>query len=118
LHADAAAAGAQGVPAIDNALAVVAPLHGHIALNFVRARVHSKSVHVRLALTQRASPPHTCLLSRARGAQVISDYVPVSGRPVVRTGVLGLSLVTVAGLLKLNRDGPGVTATLKSLWRK
>ena len=50
--------------------------------------------------------------------QVISDYVPVSGRPVVRAGVLGLSLATVAGLLKLNRDGPGVTATLKSLWRK
>jgi hypothetical protein len=64
-------------------------------------------------------PPHLPPLSRARAcAQVISDYVPVSGRPVVRTGVLGLSLVTVAGLLKLNRDGPGVTATLKSLWRK
>jgi hypothetical protein len=37
---------------------------------------------------------------------------------VARAGVLGLSLVTVAGLLKLNRDGPGVTSALKSLWHK
>ena len=50
--------------------------------------------------------------------QVISDYVPVGGRPVARAGVLGLSLVTVAGLARLNREGPGVTATLKQLWRK
>ena len=32
--------------------------------------------------------------------------------------LLGLSIVTVAGLAKLNRDGPGVTSALKSLWRK
>ena len=48
---------------------------------------------------------------------IISDYVPVAARGGVRAGMLGLSLVTVAGLLKLSRDGPGVTGALKQLWR-
>ena len=42
----------------------------------------------------------------------------MGGRPAVRAGVLGLSLVAAAGLARLNREGPGVTATLKQLWRK
>ena len=72
----------QNVPAVDYALALAAPLHGHVAMNYI-----------------------------------ISDYVPVAARGGVRAGMLGLSLVTVAGLLKLNRDGPGVTGALKQLWR-
>ncbi len=104
----------QGVAPIDYGLAIAAPLHGHIALNFVRRkRIERASAHSLLAYC----PPLTLACFRPR-AQVVSDYVPVAGRAVVRTGVLGLSLVTVAGLMKLNRDGPGVTATLKSLWRK
>ena len=49
--------------------------------------------------------------------QVISDYVPVAGRTVARAGLLGLSVASVAGLLKLNHEGPGVTATLRKLWK-
>ncbi len=98
---------------IDYGLAIAAPLHGHIALNFVRRTRIERASDTLLA----CSAPLTLARFRPR-AQVVSDYVPVAGRAVVRTGVLGLSLVTVAGLMKLNRDGPGVTATLKSLWRK
>ena len=49
--------------------------------------------------------------------QVITDYVPVAGRMASRMGLLGLSCASVVGLMKLNREGPGVTATLKRLWR-
>lgn len=72
----------QNVPAVDYALALAAPLHGHVAMNYV-----------------------------------ISDYVPVAARMGARAGMLGLSLATVAGLLKLNREGPGVTGALKQLWK-
>ena len=49
---------------------------------------------------------------------VISDYVPQALRTASRAGVAGLTLVTVLGLLKLNTSGPGLTETLKSLWRE
>jgi len=48
---------------------------------------------------------------------VVTDYVPRAARPAVRVAVLGLSVATVAGLSKLNAHGPGVTATLKQLWK-
>ena len=34
-----------------------------------------------------------------------------------RAGMLGVTLVTLAGLAKLNLDGPGLTASIKSLWK-
>lgn len=48
---------------------------------------------------------------------VISDYVPKAGRTLARTGMLGLTIVAAAGILKLNLTGPGLTETLKAMWR-
>jgi succinate dehydrogenase (ubiquinone) membrane anchor subunit len=56
-------------------------------------------------------------LSSIPTGQVITDYVPVAGRMVSRAGLLGLSVASVAGLMKLNLEGPGITATIKKLWR-
>jgi succinate dehydrogenase (ubiquinone) membrane anchor subunit len=49
---------------------------------------------------------------------IISDYVPKAMRSVARGGLLGVTIITTAGLLKLNISGPGMTETVKSLWRK
>lgn len=49
---------------------------------------------------------------------VISDYVPPGTRKIARVALAGLTLATVAGLLKLNFDGPGVTESVKGLWRE
>ncbi len=49
---------------------------------------------------------------------VVADYVPKSSRPLVRGLVLVASVITAAGLLKLNLTGPGLTESVKSLWRK
>jgi succinate dehydrogenase (ubiquinone) membrane anchor subunit len=49
---------------------------------------------------------------------VITDYVPQFARMVCRVGLLGGTLVSLAGILKLNLTGPGLTATLKALWNK
>src|SRR5690606_14978118 len=46
---------------------------------------------------------------------VISDYVPKHMRRMARAGVLGVSLLMAAGLLKLS-FGPGITKSLKNLW--
>ena len=35
----------------------------------------------------------------------------------LRVGLLGLTAVTVVGLLKLNLQGPGLTEAVKDLWR-
>jgi len=49
---------------------------------------------------------------------VISDYVPKALRTTARVGLFGATVVTVLGILKLNLTGPGLTATLTSLWKK
>ncbi len=107
---------AQNVPAIDYGLAVAGPLHGHIAMNFVRARVCFASLCVAQCprtLADCVAVPSVLSLH----AQVITDYVPVAGRMVTRAGLLGLSVASVAGLMKLNHEGPGITATLRKLWK-
>lgn len=49
---------------------------------------------------------------------VVADYVPKATRGLARGLVLALTIVTAAGLLKLNVQGPGLTESIKSLWRK
>jgi succinate dehydrogenase (ubiquinone) membrane anchor subunit len=49
---------------------------------------------------------------------IISDYVPKSLRSAARMSLLGITIFTAAGLLKLNVQGPGITETFKSLWKK
>ena len=48
---------------------------------------------------------------------VISDYVPKAIRGAARGGLLAATVVTIAGLLKLTYDGPGLTETIKALWK-
>lgn len=48
---------------------------------------------------------------------VISDYVPKASRVYARAGLLGLTVVTIAGLFKLNYEGPGLTESFKALWK-
>lgn len=48
---------------------------------------------------------------------VVTDYIPKSLRGAARWGVLGSTAVIAAGMLKLNVAGPGVTATVKALWK-
>jgi len=47
---------------------------------------------------------------------VISDYVPPAARGIARGGVMGLTAVTILGLLNLNLNGPGLTRSVKQLW--
>ena len=53
---------------------------------------------------------------------VITDYVPKffgkAARGPARVFMFGMTIVTAAGLLRLNLFGPGVTETFKQLWRK
>mmetsp|Transcript_33484 Transcript_33484/g.56172 ORF Transcript_33484/g.56172 Transcript_33484/m.56172 type:complete len:147 (-) Transcript_33484:387-827(-) len=49
---------------------------------------------------------------------VISDYVPKASRPIARAALLAATVVGAAGILKLNATGPGLTESIKSLWRK
>jgi succinate dehydrogenase (ubiquinone) membrane anchor subunit len=53
---------------------------------------------------------------------IITDYVPKlfgkAARGPARVIMLGITGLTTAGLLRLNLFGPGVTETLKTLWRK
>ena len=49
---------------------------------------------------------------------VISDYGPKAHRLAARGGLLFATVLTLAGIFKLNFDGPGLTGTLKSLWMK
>jgi len=49
---------------------------------------------------------------------IISDYVPKGSRSMARMALLAVTVVTTVGLLKLNIQGPGLTESIKSLWRK
>lgn len=48
---------------------------------------------------------------------VITDYVPKFARAAARLGVFGAVVIAAAGILKLNVTGPGLTDTVKNLWR-
>lgn len=50
-------------------------------------------------------------------SHVITDYVPKAMRTMARSGLLGVSVIMFGGLMKLNVSGPGVTETVKALWR-
>lgn len=41
-----------------------------------------------------------------------------ASRPMARYALLGVTGITLLGLLKLNLTGPGITETYKSLWRE
>lgn len=49
---------------------------------------------------------------------VVTDYVPKASRGAARALVLATTVIAAAGILKLNLEGPGLTETIKSLWRK
>lgn len=48
---------------------------------------------------------------------VVTDYVPKKFRSVSRMAVLMATLLAAGGILKLNAEGPGLTETIKSLWK-
>ena len=48
---------------------------------------------------------------------VISDYVPKSGRSMARYGWLGITGISILGLLRLNTTGDGLTGTIKRVWQ-
>jgi len=47
---------------------------------------------------------------------VISDYVPKAFRTAARGALMGATVITIAGLAKLNITGDGMTGAIKSLW--
>ncbi len=49
---------------------------------------------------------------------VITDYVPKALKTVARASILGTSVLMCLGFLKLNVFGPGITETVKSLWKE
>ena len=53
---------------------------------------------------------------------VITDYASKllgnGARGPARMGMLAFTGVSVAGLTKLNLTGPGITETMKAMWRK
>mmetsp|Transcript_40373 Transcript_40373/g.89655 ORF Transcript_40373/g.89655 Transcript_40373/m.89655 type:complete len:119 (+) Transcript_40373:47-403(+) len=48
----------------------------------------------------------------------VTDYLPKAARGPARAAVLGCSLVTYLGLMKLNLAGPGITRTVTGLWSR
>ena len=61
-----------------------------------------------------AVPPHAHIACNF----IIADYVPRALQGAARFGMLGVSCVTAAGLLKMNLAGDGVTSAVQQLWRK
>ena len=49
---------------------------------------------------------------------VISDYVPKAYSTIARSSMVGVTLITFMGLMKLNTKGAGVTESIKSMWRE
>ncbi|KAG2493622.1 hypothetical protein HYH03_008139 [Edaphochlamys debaryana] len=48
----------------------------------------------------------------------VTDYLPYAARGPARVGVLGMSVITYLGIMKVNLSGPGLTETVRGLWRK
>lgn len=100
---------------VDYALGVIMPIHSHIALNYVR---HPSAHSSCFFSPQPCRLPGLGAPRWAPPRQVVSDYVPMAARGAARAGVLGTTLVALAGLYKLNASGPGISKTVKQLWTK
>lgn len=61
-----------------------------------------------------AIPVHMHITTNA----LVTDYVATKFRGPVRAAILGASIVTYLGIMKVNLAGPGLTETVKTLWRK
>ena len=48
---------------------------------------------------------------------IVSDYIPPAARGATRAGLVAATAVTILGLLKLNIQGPGLTGSLKQMWK-
>lgn len=48
---------------------------------------------------------------------IISDYVPPAARGASRLAMAAATVMCTLGLLKLNLTGPGITETVKTIWR-
>jgi succinate dehydrogenase (ubiquinone) membrane anchor subunit len=48
---------------------------------------------------------------------VISDYVPKPAQGAARGALLGITAITLLGLLKLNVADDGITETVKAMWK-
>lgn len=49
---------------------------------------------------------------------IISDYVPKETRTLARLAWLGVTGVMLLGFLRVNIEGPGLTETIKTVWRE
>eukprot|EP00879_Flechtneria_rotunda_P002100 GHRR01002280.1.p1 GENE.GHRR01002280.1~~GHRR01002280.1.p1 ORF type:complete len:113 (+),score=27.25 GHRR01002280.1:173-511(+) len=61
-----------------------------------------------------AIPVHMHITTNA----LVTDYVATRFRGPVRAAILGASVITYLGIMKVNLAGPGLTETVKTLWRK
>lgn len=50
--------------------------------------------------------------------QVISDYVPKTSQTLARVAWLGVTGIMFLGFLRTNIEGPGITETIKTIWRE
>ena len=120
--------------ATDVALAVVIPLHSHVALNSVISDYlpSSSERHAYLSNVGRyilvLLLGVCCIYMAVWLALLIARLLPtlasdllikcVHVAGVARWGALGASTVAFVGLMKLSLAGPGLSATVKQLWRK
>mmetsp|Transcript_25928 Transcript_25928/g.33621 ORF Transcript_25928/g.33621 Transcript_25928/m.33621 type:complete len:177 (+) Transcript_25928:146-676(+) len=81
---------------IDLALGIAMPIHGHIAMNYVLSDYGPKLFKV---------------LGTSKSTQSL-------GMSIFRAGLLAASAAGLFGLLHLNLMGPGISETLKDLYRE
>ena len=117
--------------ATDIALGVAIPLHSHVAINSVLSDYVPRSVKGALqpkAPCMAAEGMHACQ-GRMQGVIAVLDTCSRVTTACTRTqphvcagaarwGALASSTVMFVGLLKLNLMGPGITPTVKQLWKK
>ena len=108
----------------DLALGVALPIHSHIAVNNVISDYVPKNVAGEVFGCPMTFLPRSLLRSRCcstrdvcPGCSVGSCDAAAPCAGASRWAALGASTVALLGLLNLNINGPGITATVKSLWK-
>lgn len=95
----------------DLGLGVILPFHSHVAMNAV------VSDYIPYAYRSALSDHHLTAVSRQSTSVILEAVSGATCAVPVRYGLLGASGITALGLLKLNLFGPGLTDTVRSLWR-
>jgi succinate dehydrogenase (ubiquinone) membrane anchor subunit len=104
----------------DLALGILMPIHGHVGLNYIvsdyipPAARGERASQATLHFLNDVLPYNSYPAEQQHYLTLFARFMYLGA---TRAGLVAATAVTILGLLKLNIQGPGLTGSLKQMWK-